>query len=248
MLKVRFHDCMAGWISLTIKGKGQVELVEFSAYTGEDDFSILMQWLEALVVRQDAHFKWDSEGYIAECKYSEGIFALSKDEKCLVQCPIDRMALVPIFYEAFLSFTQSDEYRPSQWAKWKTRGAGIEATFNCLLTRNEIIEVFLGMNDRLLVEIESKSNPRYRFRFIKEIDNSLRRYVFCLLRPCETYMASEMVDEPTYLELPDDFEDWTHSKRKKWLENYWDKGDGEEEQRDLCELRSSEIERALQKR
>lgn len=249
MLEARFHDCEAGWIRLTLTHGEQEATVHASAHF--DSFPEFIRWLETLVTSapQEA-FTWDGEGEGWEFRVKNGVLTISDpygDKGTFLSCPTSMEEAVRTLYAAFLSFIQSDAYRPEEWERFSNGEIFEKATLG-QFTREEILEGLLAMDDQTLVETEFKMNPSYLVNYRNDNGTGIGRFADYCLNPDDKSKTFGMIEEPIYMDLPEGFGDWEEDKRRQWLEEYMEKsnfnnGFGGAK---LHELRSFRIERTLQ--
>lgn len=249
MLKARFHDCVAGWIRLTMTAGDQEVSIHASAVF--DYFPEFMEWLEALASGADsAVFTWIGEGDFWDFRYSDKMLLISysKEDDPPLQYSGNGMDIVHIIYDAFLSFIRSEEYKPEEWERF-TYGEEWEKAVQGKMSRHEILEYLLTLNSEDLVQAEFRLNPVYRTEFRNTSGGEgVARFVDHVLNPEDKSLTFGMFQEPDYMDLPEEFDDWSFDKRKDWLTEYMNEYDpfsgfgGTK----LKELRSFKIERALQ--
>lgn len=249
MLKAHFHDCEAGWIRLTLTHGKQETTIHASAVF--DSFPEFIQWLETLVTETPTEeFTWDGEGEGWRFQFKTGQLTVSDpygDEGVLLECPVSAKGVARTLYESFLTFIQSDEYKPVEW-EWFSNGEVFENATQGHFTREEILEEFLAMDNQTLIETEFRLNPSYLVRFRNDEGNGLARFADYVRNPEDKSKTFGMIEEPEYLKLPENFSDWDIDQRRQWLTEYMDEVNYNVGFRGakLRELRSFKIERALQ--
>lgn len=250
MLKAKFHSCEAGWIFLTISCGEHEHTVHISVVL--DPFPDFICWLESLIkTNTDSKFYICGEGESWELLFNNDYFILlDTSGKTLIQCESNNLDIVKTFYEAFYAFIMSDDYIPKEWGEMATNGDVIERNANWQFTQKEILEFFLDMDNKTLIETEHKLNPSIRISFRNDEGNGVSRFVDFALNPDDKSKTFGMIEEPDYIKLPNGFEEWERSKRKDWLQEYMDEmsflhSSGGSK---LRELRSFIIERALKMR
>lgn len=248
MLKAKFHDCVAGWIRLTITTEEQEASIHASAVF--DCFPEFMEWLETLASGADsAAFTWIGEGDYWDLRYSDKVLSISysKEDGPPLQYSGRGMDIVHIIYGAFLNFIQSEEYKPEEWERF-TYGEEWEKAVQGMISRHEILEYLLTLNSEDLVQAEFRLNPVYRTEFRNASGGEgVARFVDHVLNPEDKSLTFGMIQEPDYLKLPDNFDERSHEERKNWLTYYMNEYDpfsgfgGSK----LHELRSFKIERLM---
>lgn len=249
MLKAHFHDCEAGWIRLTLTHGKQETTIHASAVF--DSFPEFIQWLETLVTETPAEeFTWDGEGEGWRFQFKTGQLTVSDpygDEGVFLECPVSTDEIARTLYESFLTFIQSDGYKPMEW-EWFSNGEVFENATQGNFSREDILEGLLSLDDQTLVETVFKMDPSYLIKYRNDNGDGLARFVDYSLNPDDKSKTFGMIEEPIYMDIPEGFSDWDIDKRRQWLTEYMDEVNYNVGFRGakLRELRSFKIERALQ--
>ena len=119
-LRIRFHDCEAGWIHMDVCHRDSAMTINLSHIY--EPLPSMFAWLESVVIGVDeSSFEIDEEGstvkFISTLRH-DGIVRLqvvpSYDGEAL-EMTIPSHQLVSAFYRAFVEFSESPEYKPAEW-------------------------------------------------------------------------------------------------------------------------------------
>lgn len=121
-LNIRFHDCDAGWIRMDV-GHGDFTMTINLSHVYEPLPSMLA-WLESVVIGvEDSSFEIDEEGSSVKFVSSyrgDGVVRLKvvpSYEGEALDIEIPRRQLISAIYCSFVEFSESPEYKPSEWER-----------------------------------------------------------------------------------------------------------------------------------
>lgn len=151
-LRIRFHDCEAGWIRMDVSHGSDTVSISLSHVF--EPLPAFLAWLEAVSTGvEQCSFEIDEEGSVVEFKASSlgsgnVRFQLEPSyESTKLDLNLSARELVGAMYRSFVHFSESADYRPQEWESYSLGDAVREHTG---LTHQEWIASMLTLNRRAL--------------------------------------------------------------------------------------------------
>lgn len=118
-LTVRFGDCRAGWISMWLE-IADAEEQRFWFTNIYDSAPQLLAWLECIAIGGErCGFRLDEEIYEVDFEFSvehhKPRLVIRRESELLLDLEVSGPVITAAFYQAFVHFSESADYRAEEW-------------------------------------------------------------------------------------------------------------------------------------
>jgi len=223
-ISLRFRDCEAGWIHLTIAAGAQE--VQVRASHVFDPFPDLIRWMEAMLTDiQACSFVIDEEGdekeLVARRQWDGKLLFTVRDPvpegEEFFRAVVLRRQLIASIYNTLHEFARSPGCRSHEW-EIET----LSERLGCLLpgsNERRGIEHLIRLGRDELGKALFDAAPSYIVNFSDASDKGeeLRQFAEFALDPDNPQTVEGMVETPDAWRIPEEYDSWSPEKRSEFL-------------------------------